>query len=415
MSPRRVVVIGGGAAGAAAVGELRRAGFDGELVLVGDEDRPPYERPPLSKEFLLAAGPAEHVDLLPPNWYAQECVELVLSNPATEVRLAERRVVLADGRRLSYDALVLATGVRARRLAGIEGERVHYLRSASDALALRSALSGVQHVAVLGGGPLGCEIAAAAAQRGRQVTMLTVEDVPMQRSVGTVVGSKLAAIHRDKGVDVRAAEEVTGVTERGGRVHVATGRGTVECDLLVVCGGSVPNTDLAVAAGLDVANGIVVDARMRTAAPGVYAAGDVAAHCHPHYRHPLRIEHHDTAQRHGSFVARDLLGADVPFHEPHWFWSDQYDHTLQAVGAVEPPSDDIVIRGSLEERSFSAITLRDGRIRSVVALNRPRDVLEARRLLFTDHSATAAQLRDESLPLKRLAASPDRRAGTARG
>jgi 3-phenylpropionate/trans-cinnamate dioxygenase ferredoxin reductase subunit len=214
---------------------------------------------------------------------------------------------------------------------------------------------------------------------------------------------------------VRAAEEVTGVTERGGRVHVATGRGTVERDLLVVCGGSVPNTDLAVAAGLDVANGIVVDARMRTAAPGVYAAGDVAAHCHPHYRHPLRIEHHDTAQRHGSFVARDLLGADVPFHEPHWFWSDQYDHTLQAVGAVEPPSDDIVIRGSLEERSFSAITLRDGRIRSVVALNRPRDVLEARRLLFTDHSATAAQLRDESLPLKRLAASPDRRAATARG
>jgi 3-phenylpropionate/trans-cinnamate dioxygenase ferredoxin reductase subunit len=415
MSPRRVVVIGGGAAGAAAVGELRRAGFDGELVLVGDEDRPPYERPPLSKEFLLATGPGEHVDLLPADWYAQECVELVLSNPATELRLAERRVVLADGRRLSYDALVLATGVRARRLAGIEGERVHYLRSASDARALRSALGGVQHVAVLGGGPLGCEIAAAVAQRGRQVTMLTVQDVPMQRCVGTVVGSQLAAIHRDEGVDVRAAEEVTGVTERGGHVHVATGRGTVECDLLVVCCGSLPNADLAAVAGLDVANGIVVDARMRTAAPGVYAAGDVAAHCHPRYTRPLRIEHHDTAQRHGSFVARDLLGADEPFHEPHWFWSDQYDHTLQAVGAVEPPSDDIVIRGSLEEGSFSAITLRDGRIRSVVALNRPRDVLEARRLLFTDHSATAAQLRDASLPLKRLAARPDRRAATARG
>jgi 3-phenylpropionate/trans-cinnamate dioxygenase ferredoxin reductase subunit len=412
MSPRRIIVVGGGAAGAAAAGELRRAGFDGELVVVGDEGRLPYERPPLSKEFLLTGGPAEHVDLLPADWYGDASVDLVLSNPATELHLAERRVVLADGRRLPYDALVLAMGVRARRLPGVEGERVHHLRSAADAEALRSALAEVEHVAVLGGGPLGCEIAAAAAQRGRQVTMLTVEDVPMERSVGTVIGSALAAIHRDEGVQLRAAEEVSGVTERSGRVHVRTARGTVECDLLVVCCGSVPNAELARAAGLEVGNGILVDARLRTAAPGVYAAGDVASHRHPRYGDALRIEHHDTAQRHGSFVARDLLGADEPFDEPHWFWSDQYEHSLQAVGAVEQPPDDVVIRGSLEDRRFSVITIRDGRIRSVIALNRPRDVLDARRLLFADHEATVEQVRDEALPLKRLG-KPGRRAVAA--
>jgi 3-phenylpropionate/trans-cinnamate dioxygenase ferredoxin reductase component len=203
-------------------------------------------------------------------------------------------------------------------------------------------------------------------------------------------------------------ESVSGVAQVSGEVRLTTTAGTVTCDLVVVACGSIPNLDLAHSAGLAASGGVPVDERCRTPAPEVYAVGDIALHQHPRYGRALRVEHHDTAIRQGRCAARNLLGDAAPFDEPHWFWSDQYDHSLQAVGVLDDPGD-VVIRGSVPDRCFATITLREGRIRSVIALNRPGDVLAARRLLQTEHETTVEQLRDLSLPLKRLAKSDRRR------
>jgi len=407
MSHRRIVIVGSGVAGTAAAAQLRSDGFDGEVVLIGAEPELPYERPPLSKQFVLAGDTAERPELYPAEFYGRESIELVLGTPATELDLATRRVRLAGERELRYDGLVLATGVRSRRLDGFAGERVHYLRTVSDALALRAALGGVERVTVIGGGLLGSELAAAA-RLGKQVTLVCEEPRPLERILGAIVAEAMTDIHRAEGVEVRAMESVKSVAQASEEVRLTTTAGTFACDLVVVACGSIPNLELAHGAGLVAAGGVPVDERCRTPAPGVYAVGDIALHQHPHYRRPLHVEHHDTAMRQGRCAARNLLGDAAPFDEPHWFWSDQYDHSLQAVGVFGDPGD-VVIRGSVPDRCFAAITLRGGRIRSVIALNRPGDVIAARRLLHTEHHATVAQLRDLSLPLKRLATSDRRR------
>jgi 3-phenylpropionate/trans-cinnamate dioxygenase ferredoxin reductase component len=201
---------------------------------------------------------------------------------------------------------------------------------------------------------------------------------------------------------------VRSVAQAPDDVLLTTTKGTLACDLVVVACGSIPNLELAHSAGLAASGGVPVDERCRTSAPDVYAVGDIALQQHPRYGRALRVEHHDTAMRQGQCAARNILGEVAPFDEPHWFWSDQYDHRLQAVGVIAD-SGDVVIRGSVPDRCFAAITLRDGRIRSVIALNRPGDVLAARRLLHTEHHATVEQLRDLSLPLKRLGKSDRRR------
>jgi 3-phenylpropionate/trans-cinnamate dioxygenase ferredoxin reductase subunit len=414
MSNRRIVIVGSGVAGTSAAAQLRSSGFDGEVVLIGAEPELPYERPPLSKQFMLTGDTAEHPELHPAEFYERESIELMLGIPATELDLATRRVTLAGGRELRYDGLVLATGVRSRRLDGLAGERVHYLRNVSDALALRAALAGAERVAVVGGGLLGAELAAAATRLGKQVTLLCDAPRPLQQILGATVAEAMTDIHRAEGVEVRAMESVRSVAEAPEEVRLTTTGGTLACDLVVVACGSIPNLELAHTAGLAASGGVPVDERCRTPAPGVYAVGDIALQQHPRYGRALRVEHHDTAMRQGQYAARNLLGESAPFDEPHWFWSDQYDHSLQAVGVIADPGD-VVIRGSAPDRCFAAITLRDGRIRSVIALNRPGDVLAARRLLHAEHYATEAQLRDLSLPLKRLAKSERRRSVAVAG
>jgi 3-phenylpropionate/trans-cinnamate dioxygenase ferredoxin reductase subunit len=216
----------------------------------------------------------------------------------------------------------------------------------------------------------------------------------------------LMEIHREHGVQVRLGEHVTDVTDTGsGLVLTSSGGDRVECDLVLVAVGSVPNVELAESAGLTVANGIVADEYGRTSAADVYAVGDVASRHHPEYGEPVRVEHHDNAIRQGVNLAANLTGTPTPYAEAHWFWSDQYEHTLQSVGR---PSDlnSLIVRGTPAERKFSAFSLTDGRIDAVIALNRPGDVLAVRRMLFTPHSVTEDQLRDESVPLKQLIPRP---------
>ena len=398
------MVIGGGAGSAAAVAELRKQGFDGSLTLVSAENTVPYERPPLSKGFLL--GTSGQVPVKDAAWYEQASVELILGSRATRLDLAARTVTLSGGAVLGYDQLLLATGVRPRVLPGLDGDGVCYLRTGEDAAALRDRMTAAGHVAVLGGGFIGCEVAAAAIRLGKRATILEALPTLLHRALGPELGDVVAGIHRDEGVDVRTGQQVLGIRPRRGGVRISTAAGDVDADVLVVGVGTVPNTELAEQAGLPAGHGIEVDECFATAAPGIYAIGDVAAQHLPGHGRRVRVEHHDTAIRHGRVAARNMLGQREPFADVHWFWSDQFDHTISSAGLI-PGSDgpgELVIRGSLEQRSFSAFSLDGDRVRAVISLNRPRDVLDARRLIARDHSATAGQLRDESLPLKRLAA-----------
>jgi len=398
------VVIGGGAGSAAAVAELRKQGYDGSLTLVSAENTVPYERPPLSKGFLL--GTSGQVPVKDAVWYEQASVELILGSRATRLDLAARTVTLSGGAVLGYDQLLLATGVRPRVLPGLDGDGVCYLRTSEDAAALRDRMTAAGHVAVLGGGFIGCEVAAAAIRLGKRATILEALPTLLHRALGPELGDVVAGIHRDEGVDVRTGQQVLGIRPRRGGLRISTAAGDVDADVLVVGVGTVPNTELAEQAGLPAGHGIEVDECFATAAPGIYAIGDVAAQHLPGHGRRVRVEHHDTAIRHGRVAARNMAGQREPFADVHWFWSDQYDHTISSAGLI-PGSDgpgELVIRGSLEQRSFSAFSLDGDRVRAVISLNRPRDVLDARRLIARDHSATAAQLCDESLPLKRLAA-----------
>jgi len=400
----RIVVIGGGAGSAAAVAELRKQGFDGSLTLVSAENTVPYERPPLSKGFLL--GTSGQVPVKDAAWYEQASVELILGSRATRLDLAARTVTLSGGAVLGYDQLLLATGVRPRVLPGLDGDGVCYLRTGEDAAALRDRMTAAGHVAVLGGGFIGCEVAAAAIRLGKRATILEALPTLLHRALGPELGDIVAGIHRDEGVDVRTGQQVLGIRPRRGGVRISTAAGDVDADVLVVGVGTVPNTELAGQAGLPAGHGIEVDECFGTAAPGIYAIGDVAAQHLPGHGRRVRVEHHDTAIRHGRVAARNMAGQREPFADVHWFWSDQYDHTISSAGLI-PGSDgpgELVIRGSLEQRNFSAFSLDGDRVRAVISLNRPRDVLDARRLIARNHSATAAQLCDESLPLKRLAA-----------
>ena len=398
------MVIGGGAGSAAAVAELRKQGFDGSLTLVSAENTVPYERPPLSKGFLL--GTSGQVPVKDAAWYEQASVELILGSRATRLDLAARTVTLSGGAVLGYDQLLLATGVRPRVLPGLDGDGVCYLRTSEDAAALRDRMTAAGHVAVLGGGFIGCEVAAAAIRLGKRATILEALPTLLHRALGPELGDVVAGIHRDEGVDVRTGQQVLGIRPRRGGLRISTAAGDVDADVLVVGVGTVPNTELAEQAGLPAGHGIEVDECFATAAPGIYAIGDVAAQHLPGHGRRVRVEHHDTAVRHGRVAARNMAGQREPFADVHWFWSDQYDHTISSAGLI-PGSDgpgELVIRGSLEQRNFSAFSLDGDRVRAVISLNRPRDVLDARRLIARDHSATAAQLCDESLPLKRLAA-----------
>ena len=405
-SKPRIVAVGGGVASAAALAELRKEGFDGDLALVSAEDTVPYERPPLSKEFLL--GRSGSVPVKDPAWYEQQSVELLLGLRATRLDLVARTVTLSDGSVIGYDQLLLATGVRPRLLPGVDGDGICYLRTVQDATELRDRIGAAGHVAVLGGGFIGCEVASAAIQLGKRATILEALPTLLHRALGSDLGQVVAGIHRDAGVDVRTGQPVTGLTPRpGGGVQITAADGSVDADVLVVGVGTVPNTELAAQAGLPVENGIAVDEYFATAVPGVWAVGDVVAQHLPRYGRRVRVEHHDTALRHGRAVARNMLGRREPFADVHWFWSDQFEHTISSAG-LNPSADaagPLIIRGSLEQRSFSAFSLDGDRLSAVISLNRPKDVLDVRKLIARDHRATPDQLRDESLPLKRLAPS----------
>ncbi len=366
------VIVGSGLAAAKAVEELRTEGFTGGIVVYGDERHLPYERPPLSKGFLLGNDPLDVAFVHDTEWYEQADIDLRLGSPVTAIDLAAHEAVTAVGRQ-RYDKLLLATGATPRRLAMADesGAPTAYLRTIEDSQRLKDTFREGLRVAIIGAGWIGLEVAAAARNAGCEVTVLESLDLPLLRVLGPEVAGTFADLHRDHGVDLRTSVQVTGVGAEAGRAVVGLADGdVVEADLLVVGVGVAPNDALARAAGLATDNGVLVDARLRSSDPDVYAAGDVANHDHPVLGRRIRVEHWDTAIEQGKAAARNMLGLDAPYDRLPYFFSDQYDLGMEYVGSVGPDGyDDVLVSPGQEAGAFTAYWLRDGIVLAAMQVN----------------------------------------------
>ena len=402
---QRIVVVGAGLAAAKAVEELRSAGFSGPLVVFGDEHHLPYERPPLSKGFLLGNDELETVFVHDPDWYDENDVDLRLGTGVTAIDTARHVVSTRDGEQ-SYDRLLLATGSSPRRLpmADDSGAPVAYLRTIEDSQRLKAAFGEGRSVVIVGGGWIGLETAAAARLAGSTVTVLESLDLPLLRVLGPEVAQVFADLHREHGVDLRTGVQVTAVERDGARAVVRLGDGQeLTADLVLVGIGVTPNVALAEAAGLAVDDGILVDEHLATSDPDVFAVGDVANAEHPLLGRRVRVEHWDTAIEQGRTVAHSLLGHDVSYDRLPYFFTDQYDLGMEYVGSVGPDGyDEVVLRGDPDGRTFTAFWLKDGRVLAGMHANDWDAIDHLRGIVGARH--TSRRLGDEDVPLAELAA-----------
>jgi 3-phenylpropionate/trans-cinnamate dioxygenase ferredoxin reductase subunit len=369
--PSRIVIIGASLAGASAAIALRDQGYQGELTLIGEENQLPYERPPLSKALLL--GERDE-----PDWvgdeatYTDKAIDLRLGTTATRID-RNRKVVVASRTEYQYDKLLIATGSAPRRLDvhGSELDGLLTLRTLEESLALRERFTDGANVVIVGAGWIGCEAAAAARQHGANVTILEPRSQPLLGVVGEQIGATFAALHRDHGVDLRLGVGVKGFAGEGTASSVLIKSGhSISADTILIGVGAAPNIALADAAGLTLAEGgIAVDATLRSSDPDIYAAGDVAAHDHPKYRHRVRVEHWANAKDQGLHVAGNLLGAEAPYVLRPFFFSDQYDLGCEYRGLADPAKDRLVVQGDLASREFTAFWLRDGGVAAAMNVN----------------------------------------------
>jgi 3-phenylpropionate/trans-cinnamate dioxygenase ferredoxin reductase subunit len=398
-----VAIVGASLAGGRAAETLRAEGYEGRILLIGEEPYRPYERPPLSKEVLRGEWPAEKVFLRPAEWYAENDVELMLGTRATMIDLGER-MIMAGGALVPFTLCLLATGGRPRRL-GIPGVElgVLMLRTMDDAAAIGARLQPGARVVIVGAGFIGAEVASTAAHLGCSVTLLEAAPVPLGRALGPELGAIYAEIIRENGVDLRTGVAIDRFEGSGRAERVVLADGTTfEADVVIVGVGIDPNDELALEAGLEVNNGIVVDEHCRTAVPFVYAAGDVANHPNPILGERIRVEHWQNAQNQGAAAARAMIGRDEPFAEVPWFWSDQFGHNLQMAG--HPFRwDRIVTRGAPASRSFTAFYVLDDRIVAAFGVDRGKDVRASRALISSRASIPDDVLADESTDLRALA------------
>ena len=407
MSNETFVIVGAGHAGGRAAQALRAAGFEGRVVLVGEERHIPYERPPLSKELIVTDAGLEKVRLHEADWYAEQNIELITNNPATEIDPDGHTVTLADGGSIPFTKCMLTTGARVRELPveGADKDGVFYLRTMDDSEAIRARLGAGTRVVVIGGGFIGLEMAGSACKRGCNVTVLEAADRLMGRSVAPEIGEWFAAMHRDRGVDLRLGvgiERIDGDSKVSG--VALSGGETVPADLIVIGIGIIPNTELAAAAGLTIDNGIVVDAHGQTSHPDIYAAGDVANQPNVFTGRRLRLESYQNAQDQAQAVARNMMGGDEAYEDSLWVWSDQHDVNLQMTGVADQ-WDELVWRGDVDGGSFMVFYLDQGRIVAVNTVNNGREMRPAQRLLQSGKTFTAAQLSDPEVKLLKLAKS----------
>src|SRR5919109_3450815 len=364
------VIAGASLAGAKAAETLREEGFDGRLVLIGDEPERPYERPPLSKDYLR--GEAEDKPYVHPlGFYVENEIDLRTSTRVTGIDPGLRELLLEGDRRLGYDRLPVATGAVPRRLEvpGAKLDGIHYLRTLADSDLIGERIESGQRLVVVGSGWIGAEIAASARAKGCEVTMLEMGSLPLERVLGSEVGRIYLDIHRNHGVEFLPETTVERFEGEGSVQRVITRDGAaIETEFVIVGVGVAPRTGLVESAGLRVDNGIVVDEHLESSAPGVFAAGDVANARHPFYGRPLRVEHWANALNQGPVAARAMLGKDVSYEEIPYFFSDQYDTGMEYSGYATE-WDQVVFRGNAEAYEFIAFWLRDGRLVAAMNMN----------------------------------------------
>jgi 3-phenylpropionate/trans-cinnamate dioxygenase ferredoxin reductase subunit len=405
MSPT-FVIVGAGMAGGKAAETLREEGFDGRVVLLGGEPERPYERPPLSKDYLRGESERAGVYLQEDaGWYDEHDVELRPSTHVESLDVAARAVVLAGGERIDYDALLLTTGAEPKRppIPGTDLDAVHVLRTLEDSDVLRGVLDAGGRLVVVGAGWIGSEVSASARERGMDVALVEPQSVPLEGVLGPELGAFYRDVHADHGVQLHLGTGVEAIEGDGRAERVRTSDGTVlDCTAVLLAVGVAPRTQLAEDV-LDVDNGILVDASLRASADGVFAAGDVANHAHPLFGR-LRVEHWANALEQGPSAARAMLGSDVVYERVPYFFSDQYDVGMEYAGH-SAPGDTVVFRGDPATREFIAFWLRDGRVTAGMNVN-VWDVNEhLQELVRSGASVDPDRLRDPDVPLDELAAS----------
>jgi 3-phenylpropionate/trans-cinnamate dioxygenase ferredoxin reductase subunit len=402
------VIVGASLAGAKAAETLRAEGFEGRVLLIGDEARRPYERPPLSKEYLRGEKDFDAAAVHPAGFYDEHDIELRTSSRVTAIDPTGRSVTLSSGEQIAYDRLLLATGATPRRLSvpGADLEGVHYLRSVEDADQLRQAIGPSVQVVVIGAGWIGAEVAASARQVGASVAIVELAAAPLERVLGPEVGAVYRDLHRNHGVDLHFGVGVEAIVGSQTVEAVRLSDGTVLAATAVVVGiGVTPRVELAEAAGLTVNNGIVVDDDLQASAPGIFAAGDVANAFHPRYGTRIRLEHWSAALNQGPAAARAMLGQHVSYDRIPYFFSDQYDLGMEYRGWA-PDFDQVVFRGDPAAGEFLCFWLRHGRVAAAMNANvwDAGDAIE--RLLQTDRPIDPARLADPDAELSGLTGSP---------
>jgi 3-phenylpropionate/trans-cinnamate dioxygenase ferredoxin reductase subunit len=400
--PENIVIIGAGQAGAQAVQSLRAEGFAGPITMVGDEAYPPYQRPPLSKAYLLGTFERPRLFLKADAYYAEADCELILNASAKKVHRAERIVELTDGRRLPYDKLLLTTGARVRKLRcpGTDLPGVHYLKTIADVDGLQAVFQAGKRIAIVGGGYIGLEVAAVGAKRGLDVTVFEAMDRLMARAVSPQLSAFYATEHEKAGVKLKLNTGVEAFEGNGKVERVIAGGKSHDADIVLVGIGVVPCDELAVGCGLASTDGIVVDQNARTGDPHIWSAGDCTRHV-GREGHEIRLECVQNAIDQAKHAALSMVDKHKTYSEVPWFWSDQYDLKLQIAGLARP-TDTLVLRGDPAARKFAVFHLRDGAVAAVEAVNAAPEYMMGKKLVAEGKKIAAETLADMSIPMKQM-------------
>ena len=402
--PQRHVIVGGGLTGATAAITLREQATDDSVILIGAEEDPPYERPPLSKAYLRNEVPFDSALVRPASFYAEHGIDTLFGTAVVRVDTAAQFVELEDHRRVPFDALLIATGARNRRFSipGRDLEGIYSLRTRQDADRIRAEMIPGRRAVVVGMGFIGSEVAASLRLAGLEVVALDPAKTPLFRVLGEAVGDAIARLHRAHGVRTIFEDSVVAFegSVRVDRVVTRSGQ-RLDCDFVVAGIGVEPAVDSLAGSDVHLDNGVVVDECCRTNISGVYAAGDVANHYHPVFGRHIRNEHWQNAIKHGAAAARNMAGKSVVYDDLPWFWSDQYDANLQYAG-FHTSWDEIVVRGRIDSGSFLACYINGGRIDAAVGLNRAKDIRRVMPLIRARHEVSLEALGDERVDLRSL-------------
>ena len=401
------VIVGGGMAGAIAAQTLREEGFDGKITLLGQEPNAPYERPPLSKDYLQGKAERDSIFVHPEPWYAEHAVELSLGSAVTSLDPASRTVTTATGERMSYDKLLLATGSKPRHLdvPGADLDGAYYLRNVEDSDGLKIKFADANRVVIIGAGWIGLETAAAARAGGLDVTLLVSGDLPLEHVLGPEVAPIFDELHRSHGVDLRYRTTAVELTGRHGTVTgVMLSDGTrIDADMIIVGVGVAPRTELAAAAGLKIDNGIVVDEHLRTSDPDIFAGGDIAQTYSPRLGRHIRVEHWANARRQGAVAAKAMLDQDAVDVRPSYFFTDQYDLSMEYTGDIGPTGyDRVIFRRHADSNEMIVFWLYEQRIQAGMNINIWDVADDIDRLIQSARPIKADDLGNPAIPLATL-------------